>query len=133
MAYFEYEPIESNGTLLKRIRGFLNSINEFPLVSSGLPEQIPAKMVWVIMDGGSDVSVGYQRILVRVKVIASSWSDAELLALKVRSYIESEDILVHPIYRVDDVSRPTRSSELEVKEAKMYIFNFNLYQLANNL
>jgi hypothetical protein len=132
--YHEYEPIESDGTILKRVRAFLNTIGYSDVfVSSGLPEAIPTKMVWLTLEDGSTISEGYQAILVRVKCLHETWTDAEKLAIKVRSFVESEDFLIAPIYRVDDTSRPRRSDEFSESEKPAYLFNFSMYQLAINL
>lgn len=131
---FEYSPIEGEGTILKRVKTFLETTQyNTVLVSSGLPQAIPEEMVWLTLEDGSTISEGYQAILVRVKTLANSWLEAEKMALKVRSFIESEEFLLEPIFRVDGVSRPRRSEELAGKKKSIFLFNFTIYQLANNL
>jgi hypothetical protein len=130
---YEYEPIETDGTLLKRIDSFLSTTEHSGiLVSAGLPQAIPEQMVWLTFEDGSTINEGYIAILIRVKCLGASWKEAEHLALKVRSFIESDDFLVAPIYRVDSVSRPRRSEELSQRQKEIFLFNFTIYQLAIN-
>lgn len=131
MLDFEFEPIEGNGLILKRIKEYLNEPNL--LISSGLPQEIPEEMVWIEIAEGSTISEGYQSILVRAKCISKSWKEAEILALKVRKAIEAQSFLKKPIYSVDNVKRPRRSNELSLKEKPVFLFEFYIYQLAINL